>query len=226
VRLVLRGTTALDPATAADGGPLDAGLWDVFVRVKLGGWTKQSKLGPVSLEGRTAADAGVAGGRVVLPYWTAKQGTLALDVDKAGERLQLGRVTPGEVTVTGDRVEVPVPFHVPGDTPVLLELTGGSGAAPAKVPGTLRPQDSGALLEAVLPLGDLDGASWRVALSPAPDAEAPRFHPLPLALRVKGGTVEVVAVRTPRQPAAGQPLVRRARRLAGKLVRRLRARGR
>ncbi|MGX1365492.1 glycosyltransferase involved in cell wall biosynthesis [Streptomyces canus] len=225
VRLVLRGTAALDPATAADGAPLDAGLWDVFVRVKLGGWTKQSRLGPVSLKGGTAAEAGVAGGRVVLPYWTAKQGTLALDVDTAGERLQLGRVAPGEVTVTGDRVEVPVPFHVPGRTPVLLELTRGSGGAPAKVPGTLRPHSSVALLEAELPVGELAGADWRVALSPAPDAGEPRFHPLPFTLRVKGTGVEVVAVRAPR-PAVGRPLVRRARRLAGKLVRRLRVRGR
>ncbi|RRR85452.1 glycosyltransferase family A protein [Streptomyces sp. RP5T] len=225
VRLVLRGTAALDPASAADGAPLDAGLWDVFVRVKLGGWTKQSRLGPVSLKGGTAAEAGVAGGRVVLPYWTAKQGTLALDVDTAGERLQLGRVAPGEVTVTGDRVEVPVPFHVPGRTPVLLELTRGSGGAPAKVPGTLRPHSSVALLEAELPVGELAGADWRVALSPAPDAGEPRFHPLPFTLRVKGTGVEVVAVRAPR-PAVGRPLVRRARRLAGKLVRRLKVRGR
>ncbi|MFL5995522.1 MAG: glycosyltransferase family 2 protein [Streptomyces sp.] len=225
VRLVLRGTMAVDPATAADGGPLGAGLWDVFVRVKLGGWTKQSRLGPVSLKGRTAADAGVAGGRVVLPYWTAKQGTLALDVDTAGERLELGRLAPGEVTVSGARVEVPVPFHVPGDTPVLLKLTRGSGAASVKVPGTLRPEGSAALLEAELPVADLTGAPWRVALSPAPDAPEPRFHPLPFALRAKAGTVEVVAVRPPR-PAGGKRLVRRARRLAGKLVAGLRARGR
>ncbi|MFI8068159.1 glycosyltransferase family 2 protein [Streptomyces sp. NPDC086033] len=225
VRLVLRGTVAVDPATAADGGPLGAGLWDVFVRVKLGGWTKQSRLGPVSLKGRTAADAGVAGGRVVLPYWTAKQGTLALDVDTAGERLDLGRVTPGEVTVSGDRVEVPVPFHVPGDTPVLLRLTRGSGGASAKVPGILRPQGSAALLEAELPVAELTGAPWRVELSPAPDAPEPRFHPLPFALRAKAGTVEVVAVRPPR-PAGGKRLVSRARRLAGRLVARLRARGR
>ncbi|MFG2729369.1 glycosyltransferase family 2 protein [Streptomyces canus] len=225
VRLVLRGTVAVDPATAADGGPLGAGLWDVFVRVKLGGWTKQSRLGPVSLKGRTAADAGVAGGRVVLPYWTAKQGTLALDVDTAGERLELGRITPGEVTISGDRVEVPVPFHVPGDTPVLLKLTRGSGAASTKVPGTLRPQGSAALLEAELPVADLTGGPWRVALSPAPEAPEPRFHPLPFALRVTAGRVQVVAVRPPR-PAAGKRLVRRARRLAGRLLAGLRARGR
>lgn len=225
VRLVLRGTVAVDPATAADGGPLGAGLWDVFVRVKLGGWTKQSRLGPDSLKGRTAADAGVAGGRVVLPYWTAKQGTLALDVDTAGERLELGRVTPGEVTISGGRVEVPVPFHVPGDTPVLLKLTRGSGAASAEVPGTLRPQGSAALLEAELPVADLTGGPWRVALSPAPDASEPRFHPLAFALRVKAGRVQVVTVRPPR-PAAGKRLVRRARRVAGRLVAGLRARGR
>ncbi|MFF4780546.1 glycosyltransferase family 2 protein [Streptomyces griseorubiginosus] len=223
VRLVLRGTTTVDPATAADGGPLDAGLYDVFVRVKLGGWTKQSRLGPVALKGRTAAEAGVAGGRVVLPYWTAKQGTLALDVDTAGKRLELGRLTPGEVTVSGDRVEVPVPFHVPGDTPVLLKLTGGSGTAPRQVPGTLRPQDSAALLEAVLPLGNLGETPWQVALSPAPDAPEPRFHPLPFALRVKDGRVQVTAVRPPR-PGVGQRLVRKARPLARKVLARIRAR--
>lgn len=224
VRLVLRGTAALDPATAADGRPLDAGQWDVFVRVKLAGWTKQCRLGPVTVKGHRAANAAVAGGQVVLPYWTAK-GCLSLNVDSARERLGLERVTPGEVTVTGDRVEVPLPVHVPRDTPVLLELTRGSGAAPAKVPGTLRPQGAEALLEAVLPVGDLAGADWRVALSPAPDTGEPRFHPLPFALRVKRERVEVVTVRAPRPPV-GRPLVRRARRLARKLVRRLRALGR
>ncbi|WP_141208362.1 glycosyltransferase family A protein [Streptomyces griseorubiginosus] len=223
VRLVLRGTTTVDPATAADGGPLEAGLYDVFVRVKLGGWTKQSRLGPVALKGRTAADAGVAGGRVVLPYWTAKQGTLALDVDTAGKRLELGRLTPGEVAVSGDRVEVPVPFHVPGDTPVLLKLTGGSGTSARQVPGILRPKGSAALLEAVLPLGDLGETPWQVALSPAPDAPEPRFHPLPFALRVKDGRVQVTAVRPPR-PGVGQRLVRRARPLARKVLARIRAR--
>ncbi|MFE3031951.1 glycosyltransferase family 2 protein [Streptomyces canus] len=224
VRLVLRGSATLDPATAADGGPLDAGLYDLFVRVKLGGWTKQSRLGPVSLKGRTAADAGVAGGRVVLPYWTAKQGTLALDVDTASKRLELGRLTPGEVTVSGDRVEVPVPFHVPGDTPVLLKLTGGSGTAPRQVPGTLRPQGTTAVLEAVLPLGELGSAPWQVALSTAPEASEPRFHPLPFTLRVKAGRVQVAAVRPPR-PGVGQRLARRARPLARKVLTRIRARG-
>ena len=222
VRLVLRGTAALDPATAADGSPLGSGRWDVHLRVKLGGWTKQSRLGPVALKGRTAGDAGVAGGRVVLPYWTTKQGTLALDIDTAGERLALGRLTAGAVTVSGDHVEVSVPFHVPGETPVLLKLTRGSGAAPDQVSGPLRPKGSAALLEAVLPLGELQGAAWRVALSPAPDASEPRFHPLPFAVRAKAGSVQIVH---PPRPGAAKRLVRKARRLAGRLVGRVRARG-
>ncbi|WP_328752498.1 glycosyltransferase family 2 protein [Streptomyces sp. NBC_00285] len=221
VRLVLRGTAAVDPATAADGSPLGAGLWDVYVRVKLGGWTKQSRLGPVSLKGRTAADAGVAGGRVVLPYWTTKQGTLALDIDTAGERLRLGRLTADAVTVSGDRVEVSVPFHVSGETPVLLQLTRGSGAAPVQVSATLRPKGSAALLEAVIPVGELQGTAWRVALSAAPDVSEPRFHPLPFAVQAKAGSVQIVH---PPRPGAARRLVRRARRLAGRLVVKVRAR--
>ncbi|MFK4101874.1 glycosyltransferase family 2 protein [Streptomyces sp. NPDC019531] len=222
VRLVLRGTAAVDPATAADGNPLGAGLWDVFVRVKLGGWTKQCRLGPVPVRGRTATDAGVVGGQVVLPYWTTKQGTLALDVDAASERLELGRLTPGEVTVSGSRVEVPVPFHVPGDTPVLLKFARSSGGVSAQASGTLRPEGSAALLEAELPVGDLAGAAWRIALSPASDAPEPRFHPLPFAVRVKAGRIRVV--RPPR-PGARPRLVRRARQLAGRVAARLGLRG-
>jgi len=214
VRLVLRGTATVDPAVAAGGSPLGAGLWDVFVRVKLGGWTKECRLGPVPLKGSTAGAAGVVGGRVVLPYWTAGRGSLALDVDKAGKRLGLGRLTPGQVTVLGDRVEVPVPFHVPGATPVRLLLTRPTGATSLEAHGTLSPKGATALLEAAPPVGDIRGSDWRVALSPAPEVAEPRFHPLPFALRVTAGRVQ--AVRTP-QPGLGQRLLREARHLMARL---------
>ncbi|WP_030045344.1 glycosyltransferase family 2 protein, partial [Streptomyces resistomycificus] len=64
VRLVLRATAVVRPGTAADGAPVNAGLWDFFVRVKLGGWTKEGRLGPVRpvpRKDRTATSAGVAG---------------------------------------------------------------------------------------------------------------------------------------------------------------------
>ncbi|MEU9170473.1 glycosyltransferase family A protein [Streptomyces sp. NPDC048420] len=223
VRLVLRGTAAVDPATAAGGDPLGAGLWDVFVRVKLGGWTKECRLGPVAVRGRTATDAGVVGGRVVLPYWTTKQGTLALGVDTTSERPEPGRPWSGEARVPGPRVEVPVPFHVSDDAPVLLKFTRSSGGASAHASGTLRPKGSGSVLEAELPVGDLGGAPWRVALSPVSDAPGAHFHPLPFGVRVKAGGIQVV--RPPRPGARPGP-ASRARRLVGRVARRLGLRGR
>ncbi|NEB06291.1 glycosyltransferase family 2 protein [Streptomyces sp. SID13726] len=215
VRLVLRGTATVDPARAAGDSALGAGLWDVFVRVKVGGWTKECRLGPVPTKGSTAGDAGVVGGRVVLPYWTAKQGSLALDVDRAGKRLGLGRLTPGQVAVAGDRVEVAVPFHVPADTPVRLRLTRVTGTSSMEASGTLSPKGSIALLDAAPPVGAIRGAAWRVALSPAPGVPEPRFHPLPFALQVTAGQVR--AVRPPR-PGVAERLVRGAGQLLSRLA--------
>ncbi|GCB43541.1 glycosyltransferase family 2 protein [Streptomyces sp. NL15-2K] len=214
VRLVLRATAAVDPATAAGGTPPDAGLWDAFVRVKLGGWTKECRLGPVPRKGRTAGSAGLVGGRVVLPYWTERQGSLALDVDRATKRLGLGDLAPEKVTVTGDRLSAPLPLHVPGDTEVRLRFSGGTTSFDG--PGTLSPSSDGsaAALEAVLPVGRLKGAAWRVALCPAPDADEPRFLALPFALR--GGMGGVQVVRKP-QPGVALRLARKARRVLGRV---------
>jgi glycosyltransferase involved in cell wall biosynthesis len=221
VRLVLRATATVDPGTAADGTPAGGGLWDVLVRVRLGGWTKESRLGPVPRTGRTAAPAGVVAGRVVLPYWTAR-GELALDVDRADKRLGLSRLTPQDVTVSGDRLSVPLPLYVPGDTEVLLRLDGRTGEAAPVLTGTLAPEGSGARLEAALSVGDLGGTPRRVALCPTPQADERRFLALPIALRARIGGVRVV-----RPPGPGVPrlLVGKARRLPGK-ARRLLGRAR
>ncbi|MEU6357728.1 glycosyltransferase family 2 protein [Streptomyces sp. NPDC047072] len=221
VRLVLRGTASVDPATAAGGTPPGAGLWDAFVRVKLGGWTKECRLGPVPVKGSSAEAAGVVGGRVVLPYWTARQGSFALDVDKAGKRLGFGRLVPGQVTCSGDRIDVPVPLHVPEETPVLLRLARVSGAASVDVTGRLSPRGATAVLDAALPVDTLRGAEWRVALTPAPEASEPRFHPLPLALRVTSSGVQAVR---PTVPGAWRRLVREAVQLLGLLAARVTAR--
>jgi hypothetical protein len=79
-----------------------------------------------------------------------------------------------------------------------------------ETPGTLAPADDGAVLEAALPVDRLDGATWRAALCLTPDADEPRFLPLPLALRAAAGSVEVV--RPPR-PGVVRQLARRVRRL-------------
>ncbi|MFE9441858.1 glycosyltransferase family 2 protein [Streptomyces sp. NPDC006602] len=214
VRLVLRATAVVDAATAADGAPAGAGLWDFFVRVKLGGWTKDCRLGPirpVARKDRTAASAGVVAGRVVLPYWTDPHAHLALAVDSADRRLGLGGLSPADVTVTGDRLRAPLPLYLPGDTEVLLRLT---GPASREIPGTLSPSPDGsrALLEAVLPVAELKGGIWRLALSPAA-ADEPRFLALPTALRVSGGSVQVAR---PPGPGVVRRLTRGARRVLGR----------
>ncbi|KUL21103.1 glycosyltransferase family 2 protein [Streptomyces regalis] len=211
VRLVLHATAAVDPATLTRDG-----LWDAFVRVKLGGWTKECRLGPAPREDRPAPHAGVVGGHVVLPYWTAPHANLALDLDRATHRVGLGALAPDDVTVSGARLRAPLPLYVPHDgTDVSLRLT--SAGTAHDVPAVLSPQGSGALLEALLPLGGLRGATWRTALG----TPGPRFLTLPFALRAGVGGLRVV--RTPR-PHALRRLVRRARRRLGTALGRTAAR--
>ncbi|MFI5675260.1 glycosyltransferase family 2 protein [Streptomyces cellulosae] len=212
VRLVLRATATVDPATAADGTAPDSGLWDARVRVRLGGWTKEGRLGPVPHKGRAAASAGVVAGRVVLPYWTDR-GHLALDLDRAGRRLGLSALAPEDVTVTGDRLRAPLPLYVPGDTAAVLRL---SGPTPTDVPATLSPDadGSGAHLEATLPVGGLKGPARQLALCPAPTAEERRFLTLPVAVRAGAGSVQVVR---PAGPGAVRQLARTVRRVLGRV---------
>ncbi|MFJ7073889.1 glycosyltransferase [Streptomyces sp. NPDC098781] len=205
IRLVLRATAAVDPGTLTR-----AGLWDAHVRVKLGGWTKECRLGPAPRAGRPTPPPGLVGGHMVLPYWTSPHAHLALDVDRATHRLGFGALAPADVTASGDRLRVPLPLHVPHDgTEVPLRLT--SPPTAHEVPASLSPQGSGALLEAKLPLGELKGSTWRVSLG----APGSRSLPLPLALRAGAGGVHVV--RTAR-PGPLRRLVRRVRRKLGTTV--------
>lgn len=211
VRLVLRARAAVDAATLTRDG-----LWDALVRVRLGGWTKECRLGPAPHADRPAPYAGVVGGRLVLPYWTSPHAHLALDVDRATNRLGLGALAPKDVTVSGDRLCAPLPLYVPAaGTEVSLRLT-SSGTA-HDVPAALSPRGAGAVLEALLPLGELRGATWRAALG----MPGPRFLALPFALRAGAGAVRVV--RTPGSGALRR-FVRRARRRLGTALRRTSAR--
>lgn len=215
VRLVLRGTATVDPGTAAGGVALGGGLFDVFVRIKLGGWTRECRLGPVKLDPRPVPPAGVVAGRVVLPYWTAKQATLSLDVDRAVKGVGLGRLKPDDVTVTGDRLRVALPLHVPGDTKALLRLTSPTAAAPVDVEGTL----SEAFVEATLPSGALADGTWKPSLCLAPEADEPRFLAMSVSLAAKAGRIQVARPAKPAGPSSGQTLVRKVRRALGKIAR-------
>ncbi|MET7682446.1 glycosyltransferase family A protein [Streptomyces sp. NPDC005423] len=192
VRLVLRVAATVDAATAAGAGPLGSGIWDAHVRVTIGGWTKECRLGPVPRAGANAGHAGVVDGHVVLPYWTAPHGNFSLDIDRAGKRLGLGGLQPGDVSVTDGRLSTTLPFHVPAATDVLLRLTAKASGTALDVPGTLSPGDaSGARLEAQLPLAAMEKTARRVTLCLAPAAPEPRFLALPVTLTAGAGGVRV-----------------------------------
>ncbi|QOV40614.1 glycosyltransferase [Streptomyces ferrugineus] len=211
VRLMLHATATVDPAALNR-----AGVWDAFVRVKLGGWTKECRLGPAPRAARPTPPAALAGDHLVLPYWTSPHAHLALDVDRATHGLGLATLARDAVTASADRLRVPLPLHVPrAGTRTTLRLI--SSHTTHDVPATLAPQGPGAVLEAVLPLADLRGTTWRVRLA----APGSRFLALPFALRAGADGLHVV--HQPR-PSALRRLVRKARRKLGTALGRTAAR--
>ncbi len=160
-------------------------------------------------------------GRVVLPYWTGKQATLSLDVDRAVKGVGLGRLKPDDVTVTGDRLRVAVPLHVPGDTKARLRFTSPVSAAPVAAEGTLSgaADGSGAFVEVTLPSGALADGTWKPELCLAPEADEPRFLAMSFGLSAKAGRVQVVRPAKPAGPSTGQKVVRKVRRTLGKIAR-------
>ncbi|MFJ5262256.1 glycosyltransferase family 2 protein [Streptomyces sp. NPDC088387] len=212
VRLVLRGTATLDPATAVEGTPPDAGLWDVDARVKLGGWTKERRLGPATSDRRALPAAGVVAGRVVLPYWTDPHANLSLDVDRARKRLGIAGLAPDTVTTAGAQLRARLPLYVAGATDVVLRLTTPASDAAVEVSGTLTPAGDAAGLMAELPVDALGDGAWRVGVNLVPKADEPYFHALPVRLRTVAGGVEVVRKA---RPSLLRRLVRRARRVFG-----------
>jgi len=231
VRLVLRATATIDPATAAGGVPLPGSLWDTYVRVAVGNWNKECRLGPVPQHGENAGHAGVVAGSVVLPYYTEPHGNFSLDVDRAGKRLGLDALNPEDFTVSGGRIGVVVPFYVHRRTDVLLRLTDKASGTSVDVSGALSPAgDSGARLEAEVPADDLKDATWRASLCLTPAATEPRFLALPVRLTGSAEGIRVEAAPKPAKsaqpkptpkPAAAKRKPGLARRVARKLKRAL-----
>ncbi|MFE5212883.1 glycosyltransferase family 2 protein [Streptomyces sp. NPDC056600] len=220
VRLRVRASVSLDPAVAAGGSPLRAGLWDLFVRVKLGGWARECRIDPAPGAPRPAGNAAVTDGSVVLPYWTARD-TLSLDVDKASRNLRLDRLSPSAVTVTGERLRATLPLHVADRCDVLLRLAGPADTPRIQAPGTLSPGEDAArtcVLEAALPWDEAPReVPLGLSLAADPRAVDPRFLSLPVALSVTADGVRVRHAALPRaarqRPGAVRGLHRLARRL-------------
>lgn len=137
VRVV--GRVVVDPATAAGGGPLPSGIWDVRVWSSVGGWARTARLGP-ALDGSFNRGGGSGPGagtppeapepptlgalpdeRVVVPYWTSPTPGLALDVGgwaRSPAELLAPRVG---LVADGRHVVLRLPLHLAGG-PLRAEL--------------------------------------------------------------------------------------------------------
>ncbi|RPF37403.1 glycosyltransferase [Streptomyces sp. TLI_185] len=239
-RQVLRATAEVDPLSAANGAGLDAGIWDVLIRISSCGWTKETRLGSVRGEeagrGRRAAVVG-SPARLVLPYWTDPHGNLSLDVGQKTNRIsyEFAGLTAADVTVTTDpgRIAVALPFHVQGESEAALKLTSASAGRSVDLTATLTARGADkAELSAGLPLGELADGQWRLELTvPSTGGGKPVALPLALDVSASGGAVvkplaAAAADLAAKDPARRKPAARPAeptllRRAAGKLRRAL-----
>ncbi|MEU6180861.1 glycosyltransferase family 2 protein [Streptomyces coeruleorubidus] len=204
----ITATAILDPETAAAGRPLHKGLWDLHMRIKSCGWSKETRLGSVRGEdveaGRLAALTGEPR-RLVLPYWTDGPGNLSLDVDQHTGKLEREAVAlmdPAGAVVDGATVRLPLPLHLATESgdPVRLRFERknvGKYPADAVVDGRT--------VTATLPLDKLTGMRWavRIGVPSAARGEA-RWTRLPVDVVVDaGGCARVIDRHTP--PAAKKP---------------------
>ena len=237
-RQVLHATSRVDPLSAANGAGLDAGIWDVLIRINSCGWTKETRLGSVRGEkagrGRAAAVVG-SPARLVLPYWTDPHGNLSLDVGRQTDRIayEFAGLTAADVTVTTgpDRLTVALPFHVRGESEAALKLTNAATSRSVDLSATLTARVTGeAELGAGLPLGELVGGQWRLELIlPSAGVGKPVALPLALDVSASGGAVvkslaAAAADLAAKDPGRRRPTSRPARptflrRVAGRLRR-------
>ncbi|MGW2723941.1 glycosyltransferase family 2 protein [Streptomyces sp. NPDC001492] len=236
-RQLLHATSRVDPLSAANGAALDAGIWDVLIRINSCGWTKETRLGSVRSEeagrGRTGAVVG-SPAHLVLPYWTDPHGNLSLDIGRKTNRIsyEFSGLTAADATVTTgpDRLTVALPLHVRGESGVTLKLTDLATSRSADLPATLAARATGgAELSAGLPLDELTGGQWRLELIlPSSGAGKPVALPLALEVPARGGAEvkPVPAADLAREPGRRRSAARPARptflrRAAGRLRRAL-----
>ena len=203
----------LDPLTAAGGAPLDKGIWDLHLRIKSCGWSKETRLGAVRGEdveaARTAALLGDPA-RLVLPYWTDGPGNLSLDVDQHTGKLEgeaVARMDPAAARVDGATVRLPLPLHLAAQGGESLQLRferKNVGKYPADA------VSDGIALTATLPLEQLTGMRWAVRIGvPSVSRGERKWTRLPVDVVVDAdGTAKVIDRHT--TPAAKKAAAKKA----------------
>ncbi|MFI6296157.1 glycosyltransferase family 2 protein [Nonomuraea sp. NPDC050790] len=217
VRLRIVGEAQLDVATAALGGPLDSGQWEVHVRMYGGALQARTRIrrpdGPLNCLGILSQRPRR---RLVVPCWT-DAGELGLAIEPRSFSESIALVSPGASIRRQHNhvyVVVPVPYVPPsGGPPLELVLRNTAGrlreiSAPALVEPGVPGRIAGQLVAKVpvkrlLPGRDrLGPGAWSSSLRAEDDEVGLRF-----GLEMRGSRVEVCA-STEVDPARRSPMGR------------------
>ncbi|MEV6109007.1 glycosyltransferase [Streptomyces sp. NPDC051940] len=215
-RLVLHADGTIDPATAANGGPLGRGVWDVVIRVRSCGWAKDVRLGSVrddaAERGRVAALTG-SPVRLVLPYWTEPFGNLSLDVDQSMRlfRKELEPLHPRDARIRGRALRLPLPLLAGAGATAVVKLREAGGRRTIPIRAALEPEGDGCVLVAPLATRAVAGNAWHLDLA-LPQSARPKPVAYTLPLGVRGSLVGVRITAPPAGPSRLRPLIVRARR--------------
>ncbi|MEC4019634.1 glycosyltransferase family 2 protein [Streptomyces sp. H27-D2] len=166
-------TVDLDLATAADGGPLERGIWDLSLDVRAQGVSRTVRFGRRRADGvdtskpRRIVRTGPERGTVVTPYFTRPEGDFSLDVGEVYHRLDAPcRITRtdwhpaerGTLTVTGRLHAASLPAGA-----LLLRAEDRSGTA-HDLPVRYEPDALSSEFTALLALHRLPKRRWRLSL--------------------------------------------------------------
>ena len=230
VRVQIVGEARVDVTAAAHGEPLDAGQWEVHVRMFGGAHQARSRVrrpdGPLNCLGVLAQRPRM---RLVVPCWT-DEGELGLAVEPRSFSESIALVSPGVIIRRQEGhlyVVLPVPYVPPSGGPALELVLRNTSRRPREVsaPALVEPGVPGRIagqlvakvpVKRMLPGKDnLGPGAWLSSLRTADDEIGLRF-----GLEVRRGRIEVrpSAAMDPerRSPLGGDTLwYRLGRRLPG-----------
>ncbi|MFD1545466.1 glycosyltransferase family 2 protein [Nonomuraea guangzhouensis] len=230
VRIQIVGEARVDVTAAALGEPLEAGQWEVHVRMFGGAHQARSRVrrpdGPLNCLGVLAQQPRM---RLVLPCWS-DAGELGLAIEPRSFSESIALVSPG-VTIRRQEghlyVVLPVPYVPPSGGPALELVLRNTSRRPREVsaPALVEPGVPGKIagqlvakvpVKRMLPGRDsLGPGAWLSSLRTADDETGLRF-----GLEVRRGRIEIrpSAAMDPerRSPMGGDTLLHRlGRRLPG-----------
>jgi hypothetical protein len=164
------GEVAIDPATVQGGTPLDAGLWDLRLRVMFGGLTRGSTLQPAGTGEPDPVDGWVLAAStpvVIQPYWTYPSPVLALDVDEWSHPLVdlLDSAPPPQLRRRRLTVTVPGLRGQPSKLTADLILEPSDAESPSlRIPAEVAVTPEGSQFVGKLPRRLPGGSHWRLWL--------------------------------------------------------------